>query len=54
MTRPGDGFPLRAIVDDGWGRKAVDFATSVILSGKIIGADQEDGAVAGNIPMLAA
>src|SRR5260370_7611093 len=27
MTRPGTGFPQWAMVDEGWGRKAVDFAT---------------------------
>src|SRR6202789_1550296 len=27
MTRPGAGFPQWAVVDEGWGRKAVDFAT---------------------------
>jgi SAM-dependent methyltransferase len=27
MTTPGTGFPQWATVDEGWGRKAVDFAT---------------------------
>ncbi len=27
MTRPGTGSPPWALVDEGWGRKAVDFAT---------------------------
>src|SRR5260370_24359672 len=27
MTRPGAGLPQWATVDEGWGRKAVDFAT---------------------------
>jgi SAM-dependent methyltransferase len=27
MTRPGTGFPQWAMVDEGWGRQAVDFAT---------------------------
>ena len=27
MTRPGTGFPQWTMVDEGWGRKAVDFAT---------------------------
>ncbi len=27
MTRPGTGFPQWTVVDEGWGRKAVDFAT---------------------------
>src|SRR5215470_1545183 len=27
MTRPGMGLPQWAMVDEGWGRKAVDFAT---------------------------
>ena len=27
MTRPGTDFPQWAMVDEGWGRKAVDFAT---------------------------
>ena len=27
MTRQGTGFPQWAMVDEGWGRKAVDFAT---------------------------
>ena len=27
MTRPGTGVPQWAMVDEGWGRKAVDFAT---------------------------
>ncbi len=27
MTRSGTGFPQWAMVDEGWGRKAVDFAT---------------------------
>jgi hypothetical protein len=27
MTRPGTGFSQWAMVDEGWGRKAVDFAT---------------------------
>jgi hypothetical protein len=27
MTRPGRGFPQWTMVDEGWGRKAVDFAT---------------------------
>jgi 2-polyprenyl-3-methyl-5-hydroxy-6-metoxy-1,4-benzoquinol methylase len=27
MTRPGTDSPLWALVDEGWGRKAVDFAT---------------------------
>ena len=27
MTRPGAGFPQWVMVDEGWGRKAVDFAT---------------------------
>src|ERR1019366_8052878 len=27
MTRPGRGFPQWATVDEGWGRKAVDFST---------------------------
>ena len=27
MTRPGAGFPQWTMVDEGWGRKAVDFAT---------------------------
>jgi SAM-dependent methyltransferase len=27
MTRPGTGLPQWALVDEGWGRKAVDFAT---------------------------
>jgi SAM-dependent methyltransferase len=27
MTRPGTGFPQWEMVDEGWGRKAVDFAT---------------------------
>src|SRR5258708_38980117 len=27
MTRPGTGFLQWAMVDEGWGRKAVDFAT---------------------------
>jgi SAM-dependent methyltransferase len=27
MTRPSPGFPQWATVDEGWGRKAVDFAT---------------------------
>src|SRR5206468_4600428 len=26
MTRPGTGFPQWAAVDEGWGRKAVDFS----------------------------
>jgi SAM-dependent methyltransferase len=26
MTRPGAGFPQWAVVDEGWGRKAVDFS----------------------------
>jgi hypothetical protein len=27
MTTSGTGFPQWATVDEGWGRKAVDFAT---------------------------
>ena len=27
MTRPSTGIPQWAVVDEGWGRKAVDFAT---------------------------
>jgi len=27
VTRPGAGFPPWAMVDEGWGRKVVDFAT---------------------------
>ena len=27
MTRPGTDSPQWAVVDEGWGRKAVDFAT---------------------------
>ena len=27
MTGPGTGFPQWTVVDEGWGRKAVDFAT---------------------------
>jgi SAM-dependent methyltransferase len=27
MTRPGTGFPQWVLADEGWGRKAVDFAT---------------------------
>jgi SAM-dependent methyltransferase len=27
MTRPGAGFPQWVVVDEGWGRKAADFAT---------------------------
>ena len=27
MTRPGTGFPQWAMVDEGWGRQAVEFAT---------------------------
>ena len=27
MTRPGPDSPQWAMVDEGWGRKAVDFAT---------------------------
>jgi len=27
MTKPGTGLPQWAVVDEGWGRKVVDFAT---------------------------